>query len=90
MESHPDVSAFVFSSWQTFSCILDDPDIYGFLPSSARQYGGDVWYDHLHPTSAVHKIICDDFYQFVSSIPPHEETVVAEVNSEEPVASTAT
>ncbi|KAI0054146.1 carbohydrate esterase family 16 protein [Auriscalpium vulgare] len=67
LASHLDVTAMVWSSWDTFTRILDDPVSFGFPASDARQEFGSIWYDKLHPTSAVHRIIARDISEFIHS-----------------------
>ncbi|KAF9246887.1 hypothetical protein BU15DRAFT_57848 [Melanogaster broomeanus] len=51
---HADASVMIFSSWDTFTRILDDPASYGF--DADEPYGG-IWVDSLHPTTKVHDIL---------------------------------
>ncbi|KAJ7021811.1 hypothetical protein C8F04DRAFT_1273220 [Mycena alexandri] len=55
--AHPDATVLIYSSYDTFSAILDDPVAYGFAPQDAVTAGGPMWVDHLHPTSKVHGFI---------------------------------
>ncbi|KAF8591063.1 carbohydrate esterase family 16 protein [Ramaria rubella] len=68
--SHPDATTLVFSSWNTFTRILDDPVGHGFEPEDLKKWMGGIWMDHLHPTSAVHKILADDIAEFLVSQKP--------------------
>ncbi|KAA1471102.1 hypothetical protein DENSPDRAFT_837027 [Dentipellis sp. KUC8613] len=65
VSSHPDATVMVFSAWDTFTHVLDDPSVCGFAPDSGRKAGGDIWFDHLHPTSAMHRILADNIFQFL-------------------------
>ncbi|TFY72677.1 hypothetical protein EVG20_g339 [Dentipellis fragilis] len=65
--SHPDATVMILSAWGTFSRVLDDPVACGFAQDSGRKAGGDIWFDRLHPTSAMHKIIADDIFEFLHS-----------------------
>lgn len=62
---HADVSAFVFSSFAVFSDILDNPSKFGFKADQAEKPFSDVWVDHIHPKSAVHKIIARELAQYL-------------------------
>ncbi|KAG9093837.1 hypothetical protein FS749_013643 [Ceratobasidium sp. UAMH 11750] len=67
-EGHPDVRCFQFSSHSCLSDILDNPVKHGFAEADATEYGGGIWVDNIHLTSAVHKIIADDVLQFLKTI----------------------
>ncbi|CEL63456.1 hypothetical protein RSOLAG1IB_10779 [Rhizoctonia solani AG-1 IB] len=43
-----DASTLVFSSWDTFNTLLNDPSHYNL--TSPTTIGGDIWKDDLHPT----------------------------------------
>ncbi|THH20678.1 hypothetical protein EW146_g716 [Bondarzewia mesenterica] len=68
--SHPDITALVFSSWDTFNRVLDDPVAFGFNGDDGRKRGGGIWYDHLHPTSKMHGIIAKDVSEFLANAHP--------------------
>ena len=57
----------LFSSYDLFTRLLDDPSRYGFNEATACMSGGCVWYDHLHPTSQVHDLIATELAQFLAS-----------------------
>jgi phospholipase/lecithinase/hemolysin len=57
----------MFSSWESFNRILDDPTAHGFETSDPTTSGGGIWFDALHPTSAVHKILAEDIGKFLES-----------------------
>ncbi|KAH7923632.1 hypothetical protein BV22DRAFT_1015030 [Leucogyrophana mollusca] len=66
---HTDISALIFSSWDTFTRVLDDPVGAGFsVEDSCKQRGG-IWYDDVHPTSRMHKVIAEELREFLSAIP---------------------
>lgn len=51
----------VFPSWNFFNDIMDDAQKYGFTDADpGRAYGGKIWVDGLHPTSAVHEHIAKE------------------------------
>ncbi|KAK0459791.1 uncharacterized protein EV420DRAFT_1629173 [Desarmillaria tabescens] len=68
--SHPDTTVMLFSSYQTFCSIFDNPVDHGFEEKDLRKRGGAIWYDHLHPTSAVHDIIAAYLADFLSEVTP--------------------
>jgi len=68
--THPDITAFLFSSWDTFSRVLDNPSAFGFDPSDIGQAGGAIWVDRLRPTSAMHRVIADDVVSFLEAHSP--------------------
>lgn len=64
---HKDTSIFVFPTWELFTDIIDNPVRYGFTYWDAEKpFGGEMWMDGLHPTSAVHKIIADHVVELLS------------------------
>ncbi|OCH86236.1 hypothetical protein OBBRIDRAFT_797374 [Obba rivulosa] len=68
--AHPGVTAMLFSSWDTFTRVLDNPIEYGFEPEVVGKRNGPLWADHLHPTSAMHDWIARDMVAFLTSQPP--------------------
>ncbi|KDQ09579.1 carbohydrate esterase family 16 protein [Botryobasidium botryosum FD-172 SS1] len=68
VKSHPEISAFQFYAYDMFNQMLDNPEMYGFNPKDVRKAGGSVWVDHLHPTSAVHKVIAENVASFLYEI----------------------
>ena len=56
---------FTFSSHDTFTRILDDPSSYGMAKEDVAIIGGEVWVDHLHPTSAVHVVLARELEAFL-------------------------
>ncbi|KAG8743607.1 hypothetical protein FRC10_011670 [Ceratobasidium sp. 414] len=67
-EGHPDVRCFQFSSHRCLNDILDNPVKHGFAETDVTEYGGGIWVDNIHLTSAVHKIIAEDVLQFLKTI----------------------
>lgn len=60
----------VFSSYRTFYGILTEPEMHGFNKGDVRMCAGDIWVDHIHPTSKVHSIIARDIASFLDAQPP--------------------
>jgi hypothetical protein len=69
VDSHPDVTAMIWSSADLFTDILDRPAHYQF-PRSTELYieGGPIWHDHIHPTTRVHDIIAKEFSEFLEDV----------------------
>ena len=59
------MTAFVYSSFDLFSKLLDNPGQYGFKTSDICKKEGSIWCDHIHPTTRVHEEIAKDFVQFL-------------------------
>ncbi|KAF8599475.1 hypothetical protein BDV93DRAFT_526021 [Ceratobasidium sp. AG-I] len=62
-----DTSTLVFSSWDTFTKILDNPARYNI--SDPNTIGGGVWHDDLHPTGFVHYRLANDLAGYLTSLP---------------------
>lgn len=65
--AHPDITVLLFSSWDTFSRVLDDPVSHGFGPEHISRSGGEIWVDNLHPSSKMHDWIAHDIAQFLKA-----------------------
>lgn len=63
----------LFSSWRTFENVLGNPEMYGFRMEERKKRCGDIWVDHLHPTSAMQSIIARDVEEFLSGYPAFED-----------------
>ncbi|KAH9854242.1 SGNH hydrolase-type esterase domain-containing protein [Lenzites betulinus] len=70
-ERHLDVTTLFFSSWDTFTRVLDDPVGHGFRPDHVSKAEGDIWADQLHPSSRMHDWIAHDVAKFLQSYPAH-------------------
>ncbi|KAJ7501057.1 hypothetical protein B0H11DRAFT_1713773 [Mycena galericulata] len=66
--AHPDARVLIFSAFDSFTRILDDPKKHGFNKKDVGLAGGSVWRDQLHPTSRVHKIFARDVVAFLKSV----------------------
>ncbi|KAH7909634.1 hypothetical protein BJ138DRAFT_1154788, partial [Hygrophoropsis aurantiaca] len=64
---HPDISVLIFSSWDIFACVLDDPVAATFDIDDPSKIGG-IWYDETHPTSKMHEIVARELYSFLSML----------------------
>ncbi|KIY65494.1 carbohydrate esterase family 16 protein [Cylindrobasidium torrendii FP15055 ss-10] len=69
--AHRDATVMVCSSFHMFQTILDYPEGYGFHRKDAYQSQGNIWYDCLHPTSAMHEQIAYCICKFLAGIRPH-------------------
>jgi phospholipase/lecithinase/hemolysin len=65
--AHRDASVMIYSSWDIFTQVLDDPVRYGFSTEDVRKKGGAIWVDHLHPTSKMHDIIACGLARFLNA-----------------------
>ncbi|EMD32721.1 hypothetical protein CERSUDRAFT_118464 [Gelatoporia subvermispora B] len=71
--AHPDATVMLFSSWETFTRVLDDPQKHGFKPNQVRKPYGQIWMDYLHPTSAMHEWVAKDVFAFLAARPADED-----------------
>ncbi|OBZ75362.1 Thermolabile hemolysin [Grifola frondosa] len=71
--THHDITTFLFSSWDTFTRVLDDPMAHGFPPDDATLQHSSIWFDHLHPSSKMHDWIAHDVAKFLEAQPPYNE-----------------
>ncbi|OBZ75356.1 hypothetical protein A0H81_04312 [Grifola frondosa] len=62
--SHKPATILIYSSWDTFTRVLDNPATFGFKQEDSLKNGGAIWVDHLHPTSRMHDIIACDMANF--------------------------
>ncbi|CAE6436999.1 unnamed protein product [Rhizoctonia solani] len=67
-EEHLDASCFEYSSFKLLNSILDDPAEYGFDEGDAQKFGGGIWADHIHLTSAVHEWIARDIREYLMTV----------------------
>ncbi|KAI0797026.1 hypothetical protein C8Q75DRAFT_743074 [Abortiporus biennis] len=72
--THPDITTMIFSAYDLFNDILDNPEEHGFPKEDVRKSKGSIWFDHLHPTSKTHKEIARAVFQYLLSQAPHEST----------------
>ncbi|KAI0748136.1 hypothetical protein C8Q80DRAFT_1270577 [Daedaleopsis nitida] len=70
-QAHPDVTTLFFSSWDTFTRVLNDPVAHGFAPEHVSRSGGDIWVDNLHPSTKMHDWIAHDLSKFLSALPAY-------------------
>ncbi|KAL4959270.1 SGNH/GDSL hydrolase family protein [Aspergillus stella-maris] len=63
---HPESNVFIYDCWSFFTEILDHPKSYGFEDSTSMGNGKKhIWWDDLHPTSALHKLLARDVAGFL-------------------------
>ncbi|EJF66374.1 hypothetical protein DICSQDRAFT_97426 [Dichomitus squalens LYAD-421 SS1] len=65
--AHRDITTLLFSSWDTFTRVLDDPVAHGFGPEDVSRSGGEIWVDNLHPSTKMHDWIAHDLSRFLTS-----------------------
>ncbi|KAH7344746.1 hypothetical protein B0J17DRAFT_636698 [Rhizoctonia solani] len=65
---HPDASCFQYSSFKLLTSILDGPGEYGFEDDDPGAFGGGIWADHIHLTSAIHEWIARDIREYLMTI----------------------
>jgi len=75
---HPDINAFLWSSFSLFNRLIHYPKQFGFDPKQVKQSRGDFWEDHIHPTKGVHKEIAKDVISFLNSLSGDEAGVEPE------------
>lgn len=62
-------SVMLFSSYESMSAILDDPEGHGFPEADIKKMSGSsIWVDHMHPTSRVHDLLARDLSRFLGKI----------------------
>ena len=77
VDTHPDATVFVFSSYECLARVFADPPKFGFAAEGVHQEGGPAFYDHLHPTTAIHGIVAHDIHEFLVAQAPHSSETVA-------------
>ena len=58
----------ICSSFAVFNAVLDCPEDYGFLATDARLSYSSIWYDMLHPTSAMHDQMAVHIADFLAGV----------------------
>ncbi|EJD52433.1 hypothetical protein AURDEDRAFT_55487 [Auricularia subglabra TFB-10046 SS5] len=69
-EKHPDVAAFIWSSYEAFSRIMDSPAGFGFKADQVNKPFSEVWVDHIHPRGAVHKVVAKEIAEYLYNCAP--------------------
>jgi hypothetical protein len=72
-QDHAEATTMMFSSWDSFNRILDDPVAHGFVEADVGIALGGIWADHVHPTSRVHDFVARDISEFLQSQPSYSE-----------------
>ncbi|KAG8955242.1 hypothetical protein FRC00_005548, partial [Tulasnella sp. 408] len=65
-EAHPDASIFIFDAWDVFEQMLTDPTKYGFSEKAGRGFDQEMYWDAIHPTTAVHRILAKALADFLA------------------------
>jgi len=68
--AHPDATALLFSSYEAFDTLLDNAEQNGLKAQDRKRHGGNIWIDHIHPTSKVHDNIARRVAAFLDSVQP--------------------
>ncbi|KAJ3506657.1 hypothetical protein NLJ89_g6751 [Agrocybe chaxingu] len=67
-KAHKDISVFLFSSYELFERMLNNPPAYDIDPEELEKPGGQVWVDELHPTSKMHDHIAAAIATFLNAV----------------------
>lgn len=67
--AHPDATVFLFSSWEVFTRVLEQPRLAGAAEANERDRDA-LFVDGFHPSSALHAVIAKELYQFLLSVNP--------------------
>ncbi|KAG8911136.1 hypothetical protein FRC01_005909, partial [Tulasnella sp. 417] len=65
-KAHPDASIFIFDAWNIFEQMLTDPVKYGFSEKAGRGFDQEMYWDAIHPTTEVHRIIAKTVADFLA------------------------
>lgn len=65
-KKHRDVTVFLFDEHALLSKIILDPTQYGFSANAGRMRDNETFLDHVHPTSAVHRILARELASFLA------------------------
>ncbi|KAG8911135.1 hypothetical protein FRC01_005908 [Tulasnella sp. 417] len=65
-QAHPDASIFVFDARSVFEKMLTDPVKYGFSEQAGRGYDQEMYWDVIHPTTAVNRIVAKAVADFLA------------------------
>ncbi|KAG8978941.1 hypothetical protein FRB90_008237 [Tulasnella sp. 427] len=63
---HPDASVFLFDLWELFERMLTKPQDFGFSATAGRGFDGEMYWDSVHPTSAVHRIMAKAIVDYLA------------------------
>ncbi|KAJ7903485.1 hypothetical protein B0H14DRAFT_2665039 [Mycena olivaceomarginata] len=70
--AHPDITVMIYSAWDTFNALFDNPVAHGFSAEDVGKAGTSAWVDFLHPTSMVHDFVARDVSAFLSMQAPFD------------------
>lgn len=79
-EKYTDVQVRIFDFSAPFMKVLDDPKKYGFKDNttmfirSMAEMEECIWYDELHPTTGMHKIVAAELAKFLTEEAPKDKT----------------
>lgn len=63
--AYSDVTTMVFPAYEMFHETLDKPADYGLDPSTVNEADGSVWFDAIHITSQMHRVVADALLKFL-------------------------
>ena len=69
LQKHPDITLLLYSSYDIFEKIYEDPVKYNFNIKDRKVRRGAMWMDHIHPTSKMHAVIAKDMEDFLYKFP---------------------
>ncbi|KAF9489400.1 hypothetical protein BDN71DRAFT_322124 [Pleurotus eryngii] len=68
--ANPEATVMIFSAWDLFHNVMDNPDKYGFCTEKGGSGVGGFLVDGLHPTSKMHDIIAREISIFLRAQSP--------------------
>ncbi|KZT35686.1 hypothetical protein SISSUDRAFT_1121437 [Sistotremastrum suecicum HHB10207 ss-3] len=63
--NHQRSTVLLFSSFDLFNQVLDEPEGFDFEKTDVARAGGGIWVDRIHPTTGMHKVVADALCQFL-------------------------
>lgn len=66
---HPDITLLMYSSWDVFDKVYQDPVKFGFRARDLKMARGGIWADFIHPTSKMHAVLAKDMEEFLDQFP---------------------
>ena len=76
INEHHDATVLIFSAWNLFTEVLDNPTAFGFNNADVQRASAGIWIDNLHPTTQMHRIIAKGLKEFLCGLEKgkdHEE-----------------
>lgn len=63
---HSDATTMVFRVHELFHKALDSPELFNLDPTTVNDEGGSVWFDPIHISSQMHRIVADGLISFLN------------------------